>query len=96
MSAGCQAQYRTLTTKVESVIRDKWPEVLTAAVNPFAWAREKAPELVARFDALEKEASELWLNDRVEEFKKISTEWGQTCLQIMKQYAAHLRQGGAA
>ena len=102
ITIGCEPHYLSLTGsrdslgKIEAVVRDKWPETLMEGAMPFAWAREHAPDLAGRYTALDKELNELWLNGQITEFKKMSTEWGQAVLQIMKQYAAHLRQREAA
>jgi hypothetical protein len=96
IAVGCEAHYQALVSRINSVTRDKWPEALTEDAMPFDWARESAPELARRYESLEKESNELWLNGRIVEFKKMSTEWGTTVLQIMKQYAAHLRHREAA
>lgn len=96
ITVGCVGHYQALLEKINAVVRSKWPEALAEGASPFAWGRENAPELAHRLEALEKEMNELWLNRRVAEFKAMSTEWGQTVLQIMKQYAAHLRRREAA
>lgn len=96
IAVGCEAHYLALLNRINVVAGDKWPEALLDWTAPFIWAREHAPELARQYDALEKEANELWLNRQVAEFKKISTEWGTAVLQIIKQYAAYLRQREAA
>lgn len=93
----CEAHFRGLLDKLQKIIQDKWPETLNPdSGNAYEWARGTNPDLLKKVESLEKEANELWLNARDDEFKKTATEWGRQCLEVHRLYAGHLRMEQAA
>jgi hypothetical protein len=89
--------FKGLVERINQIILDKWPETLADGRNAFAWAREHAPELMARHDKQEEEVNSLWLNGvDFTQFKEACTQWGRISLEVFQGYAAHLRVQAAA
>lgn len=89
----CKAEYQAIMTRIESAIKDKWPETLNGDGGVWRWLDEHSPALRAKQKDLTQRLNEAWQNGMLAEVKKLSTEWGRHQLEIFKEYAAFLRQG---
>ena len=87
---GCEAIFKELMTRIEAVVKDKWPHAINTP-GFIEFAEVNHPELKTKHDTLYAEANQLWLNCQDDEFKKIATEWGQTVLQVYRLFDGHLR-----
>ncbi len=92
----CKAEFQSIMTRIESVIKDKWPETLQGDGGVWRWVDEHNPSLRVKHRDLCKRLNEAWQNGMLAEVKKLSTEWGRHQLEIFKGYAAHLKQGAGA
>lgn len=87
---GCEATFKQLMAKIETVVKEKWPHAInTPGVIEFA--EKNHPELKKKHDKLYNEANQLWLNCQDVEFKKVATEWGKAVLNMYQLFDAHLR-----
>jgi len=87
---GCEKIFKDLLARIEAVVKEKWPHAINTP-GFIEFAEKNHPELKAKHDKLYEEANQLWLNCQDPEFKKISTEWGQTVLQMYRLFDAHLK-----
>lgn len=92
----CKAEYQGIVTRIEAVIKDKWPETLQGDGGVWRWLEEHQPAMKVKHRDLNQRLNEAWQNAMLPEVKKLSTEWGRHQLEIFKRYAAHLKQGGGA
>ena len=91
----CQEHFSSVVTRLNGVIKDKWPETLLGDGSVYVWALEHQPELMQKYRAQEEEADRLWLAGSVDEFRAKVTEWGRTALEIHRLFAAELRRKAA-
>ena len=91
----CKAEFQAIMTRIESVIKDKWPEALQGDGGVWLWMDGHNPDLRVKHKDLVKRLNVAWQNGMLAEVKKLSTEWGRHQLEIFKGYAAYLKQGAA-
>ncbi len=88
-----QRYFNDMCDRVNKVINDKWPASLKTDFNPFTWAREECPDLMATYDKQADEVNSLWLNNSpFEAFKGACIEWGRTVIEIYRKFACSIRE----
>lgn len=88
----CKAEYLTMVKRIDSVIRDKWPETLASNGAIWQWLDECQPKTRAKQRTLAAQMETAWQNGIFNEFKKLTLEWGRLQLEIFKSYAQHLKE----
>ncbi|PWT78603.1 MAG: hypothetical protein C5B59_01420 [Bacteroidetes bacterium] len=91
----CKAEYKSMLTRIEAVIKDKWPETLRGDGAVWQWLDDHRPELREKLRQITKQLNEAWLNGILDEMKKQTLEWGRLQLDIFKGYAQHLKEQAA-
>ncbi len=87
----CKTDFKAMLVRIESVIKDRWPETLKGNGELWTWLDENRPELRKQQRDLTKQLNEAWENCMAAEFKTVLVEWGRVQLEIYKGYALHLR-----
>lgn len=87
----CKDEYNAMLVRIESVIKDRWPETLKGDGEMWKWLDENQPELRKKQRELTKRLNDAWQNSMAAEFKIVLIEWGRVQLEIFKGYALHLR-----
>jgi hypothetical protein len=88
----CKTEYLTMVQRIESVIKDKWPETLTSNGAIWQWLEDSQPKTRAKQRQLAAQMETAWQNGIFNEFKKLTLEWGRLQLEIFKSYAQHLKE----
>lgn len=88
----CKAEYQAMITRIEAVIKDKWPETLQGDGGVWRWMDEQKPAERVKQRDLTQRLNEAWQNGMLSEVKKLTTEWGRHQLEIFKGYAAYLKE----
>jgi hypothetical protein len=96
MFGQCKKEYQSIMTRIEAVIKDKWPETLQGDGGVWRWLDEHSPSARAKHKDLNQRLNEAWQNGMLAEVKKLSTQWGRHQLDIFKGYSAFLKQGADA
>ena len=91
----CKSEYQAMMSRIEAVVKDKWPETLQGDGAIWSWLDEHRPELRSKHRSLNQQLNETWHNGILPEFKKLVTEWGRLQLEIFKGYAAFLKEANA-
>lgn len=88
----CNKAYQEMVARVETVIKDKWPETLHSNGQIWAWLEDHQPELRRKQRQLTEQLDSSWKNGVLEEVKALVVEWGRIHLEIFKGYALHLKR----
>jgi hypothetical protein len=93
----CKVEYTAMLSRLDQVIRDKWPETLAGdGSGVWAWLLETRAETMQKLTGLRKRLEVSWLNGMFEEMKALTLEWGKLTLEIFREYAQHLKRLEAA
>lgn len=89
----CKAEFHAIVVRIESVIKDKWPETLKQGDGGvWRWVDEHNPALRTKHRELCKRLNEAWKNGMLADVKRLSTEWGRHQLEIFKGYSAYQKE----
>ncbi len=92
----CQAEYMLMLSRIDQVIRDKWPETLDGEGRVWHWLDEERVEQWQTLNDLRNRLRAAWLNGLFEEMKELTLAWGKLILEIFREYSLYLKQQAAA
>lgn len=96
MFAKCKAEYDSMLSRIDQVIRDKWPETLDGEGRVWRWLDEQRVEQRQKLNSLRDRLRQAWQNGLYEEMKELTLQWGKLTLEIFREYAVHLKREAAA
>lgn len=88
----CKAEYQAMINRIESVIKDKYPETLRGDGGVWRWMDEHQPKLRVTQRDLTQRLNESWQNGMLAEVKALTLQWGRLQLEIFKGYSTHLKE----
>ena len=88
----CKAEYKGMISRIEAVIKDKYPETLRGDGSVWSWLDETRPETRTRQRDLVQRLNVAWQNGILAEVKQLSLDWGRLQLEIFKGYSTYLKE----
>jgi hypothetical protein len=88
----CKTEYTLMLNRIETVIRDKWPETLSDNGGVWVWLDEHKPDMRRQLRDVTSRLNVAWLNGILAEVKELTLEWGRLQLEIFKGYASYLKE----
>jgi hypothetical protein len=92
----CESFFRQTVQRVETVIKDRYPEAVAAGEERFwTFAEAEQEPLVLKLRSNQRELDEHWANGNLPQMKQFCTEWGRNYLELYRLMNLQLRREAA-